>query len=384
MTNILAPSNFGFVKREQRSDGRWGFPPDVEPMIDQHYSPNVLLSFRSNINRSDGKRPTDFCRMIATLVSEGPWDIKSSLYRVKYDQSCTLSLIGLPYGCSFMNGHVSVPAWMTDKVVLDAQSDMHQINANILEDLGQLRQTGVLIADIVKLMADLFLIAHQGHAKALRRRLREIGSNVPRSIANAWLIYFYGIKPLIGTIDALVKAEKPLYRKLKVRKRVEQPVDPAGFITPAWWGIQRKGDAKVQAQCQLEAQISMSGNLRTWTDLGITGSDITDAMVTAWALAPYSFVFDWFIPVESWLRSLYWSPALVYQGGFVGKRYVANASLTDAWEHYSGSFSRQRLKVRFYQRIAYPYTVPSAVLGIRLALNSNQIISAAALIVGRA
>jgi hypothetical protein len=380
---VLAPSNTGFVQREVFLNGSWKVKPNGNP-IPTTANPTVLCSYKSVTVHSDRKAPTDYVRMISKLVPNGPVKAENDWYYVEWENS-TISLSAYPNGCSIPNGDVVVPDWMVDKVVRDAKAEMNQLEANILEDLGQLRQTGDLIASIVKLIYDLYLACRKGNFGPVRKRLRELGSNVPRSVANGWLMYFYGIKPLVSTIDALAASQKPLFKTLSVRKRQQTSTDPLLYIAGST-GHEASGNADMFAQCQISARVKMDGNVRYWAQLGLTGDSFTDAVVTAWALVPYSFVVDWFVPVEGWLRSLSWSPNLVYQGGFIGRRHKAAAQISitnlgNAGGKWGGVMPSAKLQVVFYRRTTYPYFVPPSFLSVRLGLSWTQIISASALLI---
>lgn len=389
MAGILAPSNIGFKSHtisSRHQAGPMGLPYPEPGILKTN---TVLLSWKSQTIKSDGFKPTQYCRMISKITS-GAWEARSYDWARKaknQGSGGTVSLLNLAHGSNFANGSVGCPSWMIDKVVADARSELNGLSANILEDLGQLQSTGAMIADIVRIMADLFLACRKGQFKYVRRALKRLGSNVPRRVANGWLMYFYGVKPLVSTIDALAAKAEPIMKTWTVRKRATLALDPRGFTTAGAW-MKVAGTATQQAQCQLTAKIKLDGNTRYWANLGLTSSLWTDAAVTAWALVPYSFVFDWFIPTEQFLRNLSWSPFLEYQGGFVGKRQTADAKIEDIWPEsgqppWVGGLPLYRLQVRCYQRITYPYSVPSVNLSIRLTLNSNQIISAAALLVTR-
>lgn len=386
MTGILASSKIGADAQNLGVTQKLWNIRSNPPSISVNQNPVVYASYKSKTLSSDGKRPTSYVRMVTRLTPGGPYECHNRSYNVKGPISHTVGVkrINLPFGCTVAGGQVGVPSAMLDNVILAATAELQQLNANILEDLGQLKQTGDLVADIVKLIYDLYVACRYGNFKAVRRRLAAAGSNVPKTIANGWLMYFYGILPLISTIDALSK-QQPINRTMTVRKRVTERVDPRQYSTAAT-SVQFSGKAEVQAQCSLTASIRMSGNMHTLTNLGVTGSSITDLLVTGWALAPYSFVVDWFIPIEGWLRSLAWTSALNYQYGYTGKRHVCDASFVDyyPWSSsggpYTGTLPTGRLRVLFYQRTAYLSTIPFVNLSIRFGLNSTQIISASALI----
>lgn len=383
LNKILATSATGSTAQKITYSAYWSVRPSP-PTIGVTGKSTIERSYKSSTKKSDFRSPTNYTRMIGKIVPGPGADCWNNVYSYKSEISAE-SLYAWPHGSDYGNAVVGCPTWMVDKVLLDALADMNQLNANILEDLGQLRQTGELIASLYNSMINLFRLALAGNWKAIRRLLRyKHGVNVPRSVAKGWLVYFYGIKPLISTIEALTSNESTLYKTLKVRKRVSQNVSALPYFNGRYYH-QFSGSAKIQAQCELKAKIKLAGNLASWQDLGLTSSGLTDLVVTGYALVPYSFVVDWFIPIENWLRTLVWSPFLEYQGGFTGKRHYVRGSVTNLapWSGkwpYSGQLPKCQLLVTFYKRETYPYTVPSAALGIRLSLSPTQIVSATALL----
>lgn len=367
----------------------WGVKPS-EPTIRLGADPVILTTFKSATQYSDRRSPTNYSRMIGKLVPGGSFRCSNNIYVCESSRGLPASLNRgtHPYsGSNPGSGSVKVPTWMTDKVILDAILEMNDIGANLLEDMGQLRQTANLAVGIFDLIYDLYLVGRLGNWNHLRRRLRDAGSNVPKHIADGWLVYFYGIKPLLSTLSSLAQKFESKRKTFSVRKRVETSGDFRDYVSVEST-VQFSGIAKWQAQCELGATINIKASQRYFNAAGFTGTP-SDLLVTGWALLPYSFVIDWFVPVENWLRSLYWTPTLEYQGGYVGKRHQCSGTLTNPWPWthiggpYHGTLPTCRLLVKYYQRISHPYVVPSAVLGIRLALNSNQIKSAAALLIQR-
>lgn len=390
MSKVLAPSTIGFKKQELSARADWGLKQfglsNTWP-----YTWTTSMSYKGPLNRGDRRHATDYVRMVGRITSSAGKCANSKYAWDGKGQGCTVGLkANSIYGSSYATGAVQVPGWLVDEAVSSAKADIQQIGVNVLEDLGQLRQTGEGIADIVKTIRDLFLLIRRKKWKAARRIFRNIGYNLPRRVSNWWLAYFYGIKPLVGTIGALASSEKPLFKTLTVRRRSQTAADPYAYVDKGkTLGVRMSGTAYLQAQCQLTAQIKMQGNTASWFDLGVTDSSFTDAVVTAWALVPMSFVVDWFIPVEAWLRQLSWTSHLTYQDGFIGRRHVVDANFVDdyPWSFdggiYLGETPKGSLQVRFYRREAYGFVPPMAAINLRLSLNPNQIISAAALIASR-
>lgn len=393
MAGILAPSNVGYKSVRPTIPHRWRL--GTSGWINSSNSPTLVASYKSPLDKSDFKMPTDYTRMVARITSRGSVNAfnlnanGSKKYQVECSMCSWFSIRDNPYGCSIANGVVDAPQALVDEVVRECIIEANQLSNNILEDLGQLKQTGELIAQLFNLICELYLAAVKGQWRRLRRMLAAVGHKPAQSLANGWLLYFYGIKPLIGTIEALATREGPVYRVLKVRKRASTAVDPRTYTTSTSTYHSFSGKAQIQTQAQLEAKIRMDQSTATWADLGVTGTDI-DVLVTAWALVPYSFVLDWILPVEAWLRSLSWSPTLVFHSMFVGRRHEAKceatnfAPLSSAGPYpYSGQLPRARIEVKFYSRKIFLDAPPLTGLNLWVDLNRNQIFSASALLVQR-
>lgn len=397
MTKVLAPSKIGGHRSQRNVKFRW-LPSIAYPWqwVNGNALQTILWSYKSPTKKSDGRVPTAYCRMINKIIPGGAVDCDnvygfptSNRYYYKSDSSCTVSVKSgpnLPYGSDIGNGNVGVPGWLRDAAIAAALQDMSGISANIYEDLGQAAEPLKLYVNTYRHIILLYLSARAGRWKYVRRVFRELGRDIPRSIGNGWLMYFYGVRPLMSTLETLVSENKPRQRRYKVRTRRSTTAPMTDYVAHGS-GVLSSDSCDVSVQCQLEAMISISADMSYYYKLGITGNP-TDAVITAWALTPWSFVVDWIIPVEQFLLSLTWVPGLVYQGGFVGQRHYGNASYIDfmPWSGgpiYSGTLPTYRHQVRFYQRIPYPYTVPPVGLNAKFSLNSNQIISAVALIATR-
>lgn len=390
MTGVLAPRNVGYKGQQIQVKWQW-WPVGSPSRVNWTDSPTILSHFKSATVKSNFKVPTDYSRCISKIVPGGHWKATNGHYNCEGQTAGQFAVIANPLGCDITAGKVTVPSWMFDAVVQSAIIETNQLSNNILEDLGQLKSTGVLIAELFNVIVQLYISCSLGNFKYARRALRALGSNVPRKIANGWLMYFYGIRPLMSTIEALSASESPLYKTLKVSKRQTTSTDPSSYVAGGKTAYRTfSGKATMSAQCQIVTRIRMSGNLRTFADLGISENLVTDLVVTGWALVPYSFVLDWVLPVERWLRALTWSAALEFQHAFVGSRHHAISGIREAAPlagagpyPYGGKLPTAILQVLLYQRKKYLNVPPPSGLNFKLSLNSNQIVSAAALIASR-
>jgi hypothetical protein len=270
---------------------------------------------------------------------------------------------------------------MRDKVITDAIADFRQYENNVLEDLAQMRQSVNLVVELIELIAELYVAAKRGWFKHIRRRFAEKGHNIPRHIANGWLMYFYGISPLISTIEGILSTPDSRSRTYRAFASVGDELDPKGY-TNAGFFDQCTGTVKRGCRCVFSATLDLSKDQIYLNSLGYTGTT-RDLALTAWALLPYSFIVDWFIPISDFIQSLSWSSSVKYYAGYISRHHEGSATLTTPNPFYgvgwSGKLPKSKLEVLFFNREVL-YIPPSPGLSVRLSLSSNSLISAVALI----
>jgi hypothetical protein len=229
----------------------------------------------------------------------------------------------------------------------------------------------------------------------VRRYANVSGFGSGRDLANGWLEWQYGWRPLMN--DVFGAAEEAFNIVLKVIKTFRasaiQPLSGLGnierFIGENSWHVTSKGSGK-QA-CRFVVTLELPGaTLDRWSTLNPVG--------LAWELIPYSFVVDWFYDVGSFLRNA--ETALLYDTRFVSG-YVSQLYVYDGTEEAyggqrippgSGFIStnppkfntcegiKSSLKVRNFSRTKLSsYPLPHAP-SFRCDLGSQQLLSLAALL----
>lgn len=331
---------------------------------------------------------TSYFRKVGRLTSVHDVGLysKSTNRSVRGDSSLPwFTLASAPYGSNYSAGPVAIPSWMTDKVIQDAIVECREVSANILEDLGQAKSTLQLAVSVVNLVADLWLAFFRGQWGRLAKLARKNG--LPETIASSWLAFYYGIKPLVGTLDAILNTgPRPISRVVRKRITVKCSAHPFLGNTLGTYAFLYE-DASQGAECSLRVTYTASDTMRYWQSLGLTSNLWNDALVTAWALIPFSFVFDWFIPVERFLRTRVWDSSLTLKAGHVGRKLscralaqVNNKGVANAAPDAVGQWPLALVECLQYNRTAYNDFPPPSGLSFSVGLNPTRLINAAALL----
>lgn len=155
-------------------------------------------------------------------------------------------------------------------------------------------------------------------------RGRGLGST--KDLANGWLQYTYGWKPLMSDIFAVANESVNIVlgtiQRVHARVRLPLTVDAkkrrsqiANLTAATAVTTNVRGDGGQSCTIVLELDVP-SFDLARWTSL--------NPVSIGWELIPYSFVVDWFYDVGSYLRGL--ETALLYstrfRSGYVSELYA--------------------------------------------------------------
>lgn len=205
------------------------------------------------------------------------------------------------------------------KCVIDLRNEIKSQSINAAQAVAERKQTARTVTDAAEKIAKAMTRVRRGDLRgaadalgvkvskrAIRRNKRI--SNQTDAIADGWLGLNYGWQPLLndvyGAAEALAKSQNNVeffrmsrgtganYSKTEV---VTQPNDSA-------YNGDRKTAYSVNTRWQKRYTVyyrKASPPVASLASLGIT-----NPALLAWELLPYSFVFDWFLPVGNWLSSL--------------------------------------------------------------------------------
>lgn len=149
--------------------------------------------------------------------------------------------------------------------------------------------------------------------------------------SSAWLGWSYGVRPLLGDIEAAISTvqgadKQPYYELETVRSRLSDVLEAEyDFAWP-----NGNGDYFNRKTQSYKASRSVSGNmtfvcnnpiLRSADQLGLT-----NPLSVAYELVTLSFVLDWFIPVGDWITNIVPPLGVDFVRGTVTTKIVGSCS----------------------------------------------------------
>lgn len=210
-------------------------------------------------------------------------------------------------------------------------SKMNTPDLDVGTILGELRETLAGLGSPMSALKDFLYPLKRGSKGRSLRQYLDLGSG-------SWLEFRYGIMPLIKTIDDVISYADSQIRNLcgkMLRKRskvVWQNVykQNLGMFYPSYDGAmgvcshyvwpERTCTVKSKVVASLFYQIPRPPSLVE--RLGLTWADLPSV---AWELMLLSFVWDWFIGVGDWLRSMKVELNRVVLGITVSQKTVVEA-----------------------------------------------------------
>lgn len=209
---------------------------------------------------------------------------------------------GEPYGFSD-----AVHNMLTDDAKAKALAKARDMKVNVPVMLGEGRQTVKMLADTVRTLGKAYRNFRRGR---FRRAAEDLGITKPTGdSARHWLAYRYGWMPLLSDAKGLVELnskglidpERGPRFGVSAKAFTSSPFDVTveGQGSSVIGGSTRLRGLKVveaKAGLLLEFTSKASG-------LESIGLGRYDPFLTAWELTPFSFVFDWFIDIGSFLEN---------------------------------------------------------------------------------
>lgn len=279
----------------------------------------------------------------------------------------------------FLSDIVGSPVWMptpsyagTYSEALDQLNEATRGNLDLSIDLLEANQTRKMFnaAERVKSLHKAFF----GRYRTLKL------------LANHWLEFTYGVKPLMGTVFGI--ADEMIRRNFNYTTRFKgRGSEP--FVPEAVRLYSAQGESVIHKVTSSKMKISttLGADLRTgqfdldrWSSL--------NPLSIAWELTPYSFVADWFLDVGGYLRNA--ETSLLYanqfRSGYRTDLLVGEVTIDNVYPS-SGPWTGTYIdtgKVKYVQIDRTPLTsYPAPYLpSFKAKLGSSRLLSAASLLAG--
>lgn len=154
-----------------------------------------------------------------------------------------------------------------------------------------------------------------------------------QDIANQWLSLQYGWLPLCSDIYGLVmkqhQREKTRPRTFRVSKELTQMSNSSG-----WGSSVSTGDGKVHGVFRTSSRVSYM--IRAFPDAVLAepaALGVTNPLVVAWEVTPWSFVVDWFLPIGDYLDQLTASHGWIFYDG--AKSVLTKVDAVSVWSWFN-------------------------------------------------
>lgn len=204
--------------------------------------------------------------------------------------------------------------WASDAIIRTNQSNLvksalakkiKDSDVDLAVSVGESRETWRMFADTAKVLSNGVKAARSGDANAVIRALgisdlRNF-DGVSKKSANAWLMFNYGIKPLINDLNGAVKAfdkgiRSEKYELVRSSNTYEDSKEWKVISSP--YDYTYTASYKIETSVRVKYQVT-NGKAATLSSLGLT-----NPATLAWELTKLSFVVDWLIGIGDWLSSM--------------------------------------------------------------------------------
>lgn len=266
------------------------------------------------------------------LIDPNNWDDVKYYYRTP--------TFTAPAGINGTPGDVYHLSGPRDLVVQKCIDKIKDQKVNFAQMLAERKQVERMFVDTVDRLSRAVRAAKRGNLNGVRAALGYSGG--PRvssgAVAKDWLAFQYGWKPLLSDVHGAAEelAKSNYGRPLLVAGRHKASISDQRRIAS-----NQNSLAATVIWTQERFETKARGELRFYitnelTRLGsVTG--ITDPLLLAWELLPWSFVADWFIPVGNFLQNLNYDSGLTFDRGYVTQFSERECSVTVPAQRYTFS-----------------------------------------------
>jgi len=353
-----------------------GFPPEVTLRTKSTAGITVI----GQVRHGDHKNPNEF--KYDKRIEDSTWSNGNHYGEwLRFDPKPVFNRTGCVDG-----SNITEPEWedrdSAFNLALERLNDKVRGDLDLGVDLVEAGQTKRMIRSLDR-VTKFARISRIGHGVA----------DLSRSLANGWLEWQYGWRPLcqdvFGALDEGLNIIEKRLRHVKARGTIptDKTVGYGGFIDGLDnLSVTEKINGKQSCEISLWLEIPATRvDPARWSSL--------NPISLGWEVIPYSFVVDWFIDIGSYIRNV--ETALLYgtqfRTGYVSELLVHNGhARMEPSEQFTGNFpfeilnkirdfEKKRQVVKFRRGILVSYPFPRQP-HFKADLGSQRLFSAAALL----
>lgn len=265
--------------------------------------------------------------------------VNNPMWKVSYQRNEKPSNVNGSVGagldvCSYWELNWVVPAgfnydsYVTPQAAVDALCGQYSSDSEIAQasawanidvsemqawaSIGEMPETIKMIVDLLKQAFKLTLAAKRGDMKTLIREVKKLRKF--DTYADAWLLWRYGVRPLVGEITSLLKVldATPIIGKRQTFRGkynlIAEDVVTNSHVNfsagGAGWDF--KHTEKVNATFRAGVMVQIESTINS--GLALLGLD--NPLEAVWELIPFSFIVDWFLNVGDVINAIIGNPSL--------------------------------------------------------------------------
>lgn len=249
-------------------------------------------------------------------------------------------------------GVPNVSANTQNQAETEALNKLRDARIDLGAMLAESRETVNFIADMAQLLYYILWEAKRGRWDRIGRLLGH--KYHPRTAAEAWLAYAFGIQPIVSDIYGAMEAfKKGLTEKdalIHVSRTVRNTVTPVFIPTGSWtWATQR---GRVDELCKVVIYAKIADS----TIAALSSWGVINPAAAIWEGLGWSFLVDWLLPIGNFLQALGSTAGLTFVGGTKTIRLYANLTY-EIWPFIAGTTLQGSPCVCKYKALATSRTV---------------------------
>lgn len=196
---------------------------------------------------------------------------------------------------------------LTNELIPILYDKVKNQDVNLAQALAEYRQSAGMFVETLTRCGNALLALKKGR---LTRAASLLFPKTKKELANDWLLFQYGIKPLLSDIDGAAKMlaiPEDRYFDIIVRRKRKVPgkrVEGSAGVgySSAWFettDVYSELEVEVKYKVRLKITSPTANVEREMARLGFGNLNSV-----AWEVIPWSFIIDWVLPIGDYLNNL--------------------------------------------------------------------------------